>query len=137
MTKLANLSAAAGLAMFAAPAAAHHSAAIWNLQKTVSYAGAVKAYEWQNPHTWIWLLVPQKDGTVREVGIECASPVALRSVGLRWDSLKVGEQVTITAAPPHQGTAGGLLEGIYWPDGRKWQSPFIAQLLKGEAGTAK
>ena len=60
---------ALGLAI-AAPAAAHHSFAPFDLttQKTIS--GAVKQVDWTNPHTWIWVNVANKEGGVDAWGFE-------------------------------------------------------------------
>lgn len=111
------------------PAQAHHSAAQYDGQKRVSYTGTVYKYEWQNPHVWIWLMLPQVgDAPAQKVGIECAAPQALKLGGLTWNSIKVGDQLTATAAPLRDGQAGGLLVGLQWADGRKWDSPFKSVL---------
>lgn len=110
---------------------AHHSVAQYDLKQRVSYAGTVSKVEWQNPHVWIWIAVPQSDGANETVGIECAAPSALRRVGFKWDSVKVGDKVTVTAAPPRSGHIGGLLASIKWADGHKWDAPFIDILSKG------
>ena len=51
----------------AAPALAHHSFAPFNLEAEKTLIGTVKAFEWTNPHTWIWVDVP--DGHVVGRGI--------------------------------------------------------------------
>ena len=112
------------------PVWAHHSAAQYDGRKRVSYSGTVFKYEWQNPHAWIWLMVPQNDGTMQKVGIECAAPAALRRAGMEWDSVKVGDKVTITAAPLRNGAPAGLLVSINWTDGRKWVSPYQSVLAE-------
>lgn len=119
-------------------AQAHHSVAQFDLDKRTSYVGTVTKYEWQNPHVWIWLDIPGANGSSRPVGIECAAPVALRSSALRWDSVKVGQKLTVTVAPLRNGQDGGLLVGLVWPDGHQWVSPFT-DILKNAAtgkGTA-
>lgn len=102
------------------PATAHHSAAMWDLTKEVSYSGTVSKFEWTNPHSWIHLTIPQDDGTSKEIAIECGSPAALRRSMLSWDSIKAGDKVTITASPARDGSQAGLLSSITWADGRKW-----------------
>lgn len=47
------------VAMLAAGSAfAHHSHAMFDLDKQVTLVGTVKEFEWGNPHCWIQLLVP-------------------------------------------------------------------------------
>lgn len=129
-------------ALFTMPASAHHSTAQYNLLARVSYSGTVTKFEWQNPHAWIWLLVPQGNGTTREIGIECASPSALRSIGFKWDTVKRGDKVTLAAAPLRDGVPGGLLVSVKWADGRETVLPFVgilshgADARRGGTGTA-
>lgn len=109
---------------------AHHSTAQFDMTKRVTYVGTVKKFDYQNPHAWIWLEIPQSDGTSKEVGIECGSPSMLRRNGLSWDALKKGEKVTIEAAPFRDAHAeGGILNTITWADGHKWggKGPFAPQ----------
>lgn len=109
---------------------AHHSTAQYDMSKRLEFAGTVKKFDYQNPHAWIWLDVPQTDGTSKEIGIECGSPAMLRHNGLAWDSLKAGDKVTIQAAPfRDEQRTGGILVSVTWPDGHKWggRGPF-AQL---------
>jgi len=46
----------------AAPAAsAHHSFAMYEPTKTLTFKGTVKTFQWTNPHVILWVLV-QPDG---------------------------------------------------------------------------
>ena len=47
----------ATLAIYAIPAAAHHSFAMFDAEKTVTLDGSVKEFQWTNPHAWIMLNV--------------------------------------------------------------------------------
>ncbi|MGA3158021.1 MAG: DUF6152 family protein, partial [Steroidobacteraceae bacterium] len=42
---------------------AHHSAAMFDKTKELTLAGTVKEFRFTNPHTWIYLLVVDADGT--------------------------------------------------------------------------
>jgi hypothetical protein len=119
------------------PAGAHHSTSQFDLTGRVTYAGTVKKFEWQNPHVWVWIVVPDAVGQAQEVGIECAAPGALRSVGFKWDSLKTGDKVAITAAPLRDGKPGGLLVSIKWEDGRETVLPFVDALSRAADPGAK
>jgi len=41
-----------------APAAAHHSFAMFDRDRTVTLAGTVKTFQIMNPHGWLRILVP-------------------------------------------------------------------------------
>lgn len=54
--KTFNALAAAGLAaaaVYAVPAFAHHSFAMFDATKTVTLEGSIKEFQWTNPHAWI------------------------------------------------------------------------------------
>lgn len=107
---------ALGLAI-AAPAAAHHSFAPFDLttQKTVS--GTVKQVDWTNPHTWIWVNVPNKEGGVDAWGFEGMSPNYLNRRGWTKKTLQPGEQVTVTFRPLKDGSHGGMFVNAKRQDG--------------------
>jgi len=48
--------------MFALPAIAHHSFAMFDREKSVTLTGVVKEFEWTNPHVWIHMMVPDQAG---------------------------------------------------------------------------
>ena len=39
------------------PAAAHHSFAMYEPTKTLTFKGTVKSFQWTNPHVVVWVLV--------------------------------------------------------------------------------
>ena len=52
------------LAGAALPAVAHHSFSMFDEKKEVVLKGAVKEFQWGNPHTWIQLNVTDASGKV-------------------------------------------------------------------------
>ena len=56
---LAGVALACALTM---PVVAHHSPAAFDRTKKVTLVGTVKEFRWQNPHTWIEVLVPNDKG---------------------------------------------------------------------------
>lgn len=105
------------------PAQAHHSVAQYDLT-TVSrktLAGTVRKFDWENPHSWIWLDVAQPDGTSVSYGLEMSSPGALRRSGFSWDSVKAGEKITVEMAPIKDGRNAGQLIKLTYEDGHSWQ----------------
>jgi hypothetical protein len=55
-------------------AQAHHSFAPFDMANQKTVTGTVKTVEWTNPHTWIWLDVPNEQGVVEPWGFEGMSP---------------------------------------------------------------
>src|SRR5207247_8810309 len=50
---LLALAVAVGIALAAAPTLAHHSRAMFDMGKNITYRGAVEGDRWQNPHSQI------------------------------------------------------------------------------------
>jgi len=103
---LIGLVLAAGAA--APPAAqAHHSFAMFDRDRPVELAGAVKEFQWTNPHVWIELMVPQPGGGDQEWGIECTSVNFMRRQGWDRTSLNPGDKVKLMIFPLKDGSHGG------------------------------
>ena len=106
------IAATAGLAQ------AHHSFSPFDMgtQKTVT--GTVKTVEWTNPHTWIWLDVPNEQGVVEPWGFEGMSPNFLARRGWTRTTLKAGDKITVTFRPMKDGSKGGMFVSTKLGDGR-------------------
>src|SRR5438309_1943150 len=68
-----NLLAGFAAVMFAAPALAHHSFAMFDREKAATVSGIVKEYEWTNPHVWVHVMVPDANGKAFEWSFEMQS----------------------------------------------------------------
>jgi hypothetical protein len=88
---------------------AHHSPAAFEAQKTVTLVGVIKEFRWQNPHTWIEVLVP--DGKGQEVlwAVELTSPTYLVRAGWKSTTLKPGDKVTVVGRPLKSGEPGSAI----------------------------
>ena len=86
---------------------AHHSAALFDDQKSIMLMGTVKNFQWTNPHCWIQLLVMGKPEPV-EWSIELGSPSQLYNIGWKPKTLKVGDKIVLQIHPARDGTNGGL-----------------------------
>jgi hypothetical protein len=104
--------------MWAAPAVAHHSFAMFDQTKTVTLKGKVIEFQWTNPHSWIELEVPDARGGTARWSIELNSPNNLTRQGWRRSTLKPGDAVTITINQLRNGKKGGLFNTVVLPDGR-------------------
>jgi hypothetical protein len=105
--------------LFAWPATAHHSFAMFEQDKVVTLQGTVKEFEWVNPHSWIYLMVPDETGALKEWAIEMGSPVQQTRVGWSPDLLKAGDKVTVALRPLKDGSRGGTIVSVTLPDGKK------------------
>jgi hydroxyacyl-ACP dehydratase HTD2-like protein with hotdog domain len=84
--------AMAAAVLVAKPLAAHHSFAVYfDPNDQVTLQGTVTAFRFTNPHGTLVLNV---DGT--EWRAETNAPVVLQRRGWRRDSLRPGQQVTVT-----------------------------------------
>ena len=107
----------AGILSLTSPAFAHHSGAMFDGKKTLSLNGTVKSFAWTNPHSWLEVLVKEKDGKVSQWSIELNGPEALYRQGFRPDSPKIGDRVTVAMHPLRDGRHGGSVISVLLPDG--------------------
>ena len=95
----------AGLLGSAAPVLAHHSFRVqYDESQMVTITGAVTKVIWKNPHVHIF--VDQKDasGKVTNWELELASPNGLLAEGWKVDTLKPGDQVTVSGYRARDGS---------------------------------
>ena len=112
--------ALAAVTALAVPAFAHHSFAMFDSDKTVTITGAVKEFEWTNPHAWLRVMV-QDQGSGKELqwALEMGSPGQQAARGWKPDSVKPGDKVTITLHPLKDGSRGGQLLTAVLPSGQQ------------------
>jgi len=110
--------AALALVAWSAAAQAHHSFAMFDMSKTLSYKGTIKQVQWTNPHVWVELTVEEKGQPVT-YSFEGAAIAVLKRVGWTRDSVKVGDVVTLVGHPYKDGRPGGSIDHLILPDGRK------------------
>jgi len=102
----------------ASPAWSHHSTAMFDYAKTESVTGTVKDFQWTNPHSYIQVLVPDGKGGHTEWSIEIGTPTHMARLGWSKQSLKPGDQVTISFAPMKDGSHAGTVKTATLADGR-------------------
>jgi hypothetical protein len=108
----------AAAAIFAAPAFAHHSFAMFDAEKKVTLQGTVKEFQWTNPHSWILLNVPNAQGVNEQWAIELGAPGGLARQGWVPKTLTPGMKVTAVIHPLKDGTHGGQFMAVTLPDGK-------------------
>jgi len=119
MSKAIGLAAAAA-AVFAAPAFAHHSFAMFDPAKTITLHGTVKEFEWTNPHAWIRIMVvDQATGKELQYALEMGSVRRSMIDGWKNDTVRPGDVVTVTMHPLKDGSRGGMYLSAVLPDGHQ------------------
>jgi hypothetical protein len=97
--------ATAGLLLAAMPVLAHHSfQAEYDENKLVTVNGRVTKVAWTNPHVILHMDVRDDSGKVADWQMELASPNGLLRQGWKLDSLKPGDQVTVSGYAARDGS---------------------------------
>ncbi len=115
-----SISATAGLLAIAVPAAAHHSfAAEYDAAKPVQLKGTVTKVEWTNPHARFYVDVKEADGSVANWNLELASPNVLVRQGWTRQSLKVGDEITVSGAQAKDGSKMANARNVTLASGKR------------------
>src|SRR5580704_15963691 len=105
--------------MISTPVFAHHgTGASYQMDKTISLTGTVTQLLWSNPHVGIFLDVKDDQGNVAHWTAESVAPAILKLAGWTKDSVKVGDQITVTVNPSKFGTPAGNLVKIVFANGK-------------------
>jgi Family of unknown function (DUF6152) len=101
------------------PAAAHHSFAMFDTSRTATVHGTVRAFQWENPHVWLWIVSNDRSSDGVTFAFETASINELsRFHGWNKHILNVGDKVTVDYTPLRSGKNGGHVDRIVFPNGR-------------------
>lgn len=117
-TRVLGISVAVLLTLAASPTWAHHSAAPFDLTKSISLQGTVEKWVWANPHSWLYIRVVKTDGAQEIWGLEAGSTGMLARAGWNAADMKPGDKVTVMAAPERSGNHIGLLNEVHLASGR-------------------
>lgn len=125
------LSVALTACVFALPASAHHSTAMFKWGKGETLEGTVTKFDWTQPHTEIDLNVTGKDGKTVQWILEGMSPSHLARHGWGRNTVKAGDKVKILIYPAkddyqknfqaqYHGRKFGFAVEVTYPDGKKY-----------------
>ena len=99
------------LPLTAPVASAHHSFAMFDRSVEKVVTGTVVRWTFNNPHSWLYLNVKNKDGSETLWSFEGSSPTALLPRGINGSTFEPGNTVTILYCPLKDGRPGG---GLGW-----------------------
>jgi len=127
MHKRFPLIAIAALAMSTAllsiPSSAHHAfASEFDSSRPVVLSGLVTRVRFVNPHSWLYLDVRDRSGTVTNWGFEFGTPSSLRRIGIDRNSVVPGTRVRIAGFRAKNGGAFGYSTTIVLPDGTAYET---------------
>lgn len=104
--------------LISVPIFAHHGAASYDISKMTTLKGTITSIQWMNPHATIDIDVSETTGKIQKYTVESVSPLGLSRNGWTKDSLKPGDQITVTGNLSKNGTHILRLKKIVFPDGK-------------------
>ena len=112
--------AAAVLLVLSTPLVAHHGAASFDNEKTLTLKGTVTEWLWANPHCFLKVDAKDDTGMVRNWNLELGNPTDSTTAGYRRTLFKPGDEVTVTVTPVKSGAPVGRVRTVELADGRKF-----------------
>lgn len=103
---------ASAVALGAAVAAAHHSAAQFDFAQRITIEGVVKKFTVTNPHTWAVVEITDAKRGTRDAEYEGHSASHFYRAGFTRDMVKPGDKVAILIAPRRDGEDGGFIQAF-------------------------
>jgi uncharacterized protein DUF6152 len=98
---------------------AHHGAASYDTSKMTTLKGTVTSVQWMNPHAEIEIEVNDTAGKAQKYTVESVSPLGLSRIGWTKNSVKPGDQITVTGNLSKNGMHILRLKKIVFPTGEE------------------
>ena len=99
--------------------AAHHGTAAYDIDHPITLQGTITEFTWANPHVQIYFDAKNEKGNLVHWACETLSPGKLVRSGWSKDSLKAGDQATVTRVPAKKGSPVGFLTKLVFADGKQ------------------
>jgi hypothetical protein len=106
------------LLIFSIPAIAHHGNAAFDNGKLMAVKGTVTTWVWANPHCFLKFDVKGENGALVHWSAELNNPPEMIRQGWSRDSLKVGDEITVTMIPAKNGNSIGRVQKVQLPNGQ-------------------
>jgi hypothetical protein len=118
---ISSLIIAGAVLAVALPSLAHHSRAMFDMAKNVTYQGVVKEYLWKNPHSHIVIAgKDEKDASNIETwDIEASNISLMVSMGWNEMTFKPGDSIRVVVHPSLDGSKDLLLFYVNKADGAR------------------
>jgi hypothetical protein len=108
---------------FVATLDAHHSFAMFDMEKTVECRGVVTEWTWKNPHVHFSVLVKPGPGVDKKTAglwdVEGGSIHIMMRQGWTLGSFKIGDPIRLVGHPRKDGSRGMSLFYAIRPDGSR------------------
>jgi len=116
-TRSAALVITLGAVGTAAPAAAHHSFAMFDLSTHKLVEGRVTDWNYNNPHSWLIIEGLDANGEMTTWSFEGAAPVHAARQGVTGNTFSKGELVRVIMSPLRDGRNAGAVCFVVKEDG--------------------
>jgi len=110
---------AVGGSVHSLPLQAHHGVAAYDMTKTVTLKGTVTQWVWANPHCVLMFDVTDDHGQVAQWSAETENPSSMIHQGWTRQSLKTGDQITISVFQAKNGKPIGRIVEVVLSNGQK------------------
>jgi hypothetical protein len=109
-----------GLSVFAVALFAHHGRqGTYDGDKEITLTGTVTELTWRNPHVVFFMDVKGADGKVVNWGFESSNVSTMSREGWSRNTLKNGDEITVTFNPSRAGAPVGILRKVVFADGKQ------------------
>jgi hypothetical protein len=98
-------------------ASAHHSFTMFDRSIEKVATGTVVRWTFNNPHSWLYLNIKDKDGKETLWSFEGSAPTGLLQRGINGMTFEPGKTITILYCPLRDGRPGGGLGWARLPNG--------------------
>ena len=97
---------------------AHHSFTMFDRTVEKVATGTVVRWTFNNPHSWLYLNVKDKDGKETLWSFEGSGPTGLLQKGITGTTFEPGKTITVLYCPLKDGRPGGGLGWVMLADGK-------------------
>ncbi len=119
MKRKSLMCVALGVSILSLPLFAHHGNAAYDTGKSVTLKGTVTQYVWAFPHCMLQLEVRDDHDQVVQWTAETENPSSMIHFGWTKQSLKPGDQITVTVVPGKNGKPIGRIIELVLSNGQK------------------